>query len=146
MLLVFQSQGFRPLELLVHFIPNHSSINEDKNHSGEKQQLEDFPLLSGANPTAHVLLHAEHTQQLSPKNFPLFMGFTFQEQSFKPGFSRSDGSRSSGVEHPFPGWRKSFPYSSVYFHPEKKKKKEKLQKVNKRRFFPSSKQTEVVLS
>lgn len=68
MLLVFQSQGFCPLQLLVHFIPNHSSITEDKHHSGEKQKLEDFPLLSGANPTAHVL-HTEHIQyiQFSPK-------------------------------------------------------------------------------
>lgn len=65
MLLVLQSQSFCPLQLLMHFIPHHCPINEHTHHTGEKQRLEDFPLLSGANPTAHVL-HTEHTQQLSP--------------------------------------------------------------------------------
>lgn len=137
-LLVFESQRFGPFQLLVHFIPNHSPINEDKNHSGEKQRLEDFPLLSGANPTAHVL-NSRHIQQLAPK-LPLFYGLYIPRAVFESRTSQLRWKQILGCGTSIPRVQEKLPIQLCLLS-KVSKSKQKLSSY----LFSAGKQTELVL-
>ncbi len=53
-LLVFHGQLFGPLQLFVHLVRIHPTIDHPKHHRDQQQRLENLLLLPGAHAVAHV--------------------------------------------------------------------------------------------